>query len=127
MAELHPDTRAALWRGGALYAAGRYFEAHEAWEEAWRVEGGAVKLLLQGLIQVAAGMVKGERDARPEGSVRLFEAALTRLEPLPEELAGVDLAALRQGVRRAAEAARQWRDGVAPGPGIPAPRLALRM
>ena len=37
-----PKTTAErLERGRLLFNEGRYFEAHEAWEEAWLVEGGA--------------------------------------------------------------------------------------
>jgi predicted metal-dependent hydrolase len=126
LAELRPSTREALLRGSLLYEAGEFFEAHEVWEEAWLVERGEVRALLQALIQVAAGYVKAVRDRRPAGSVRLFEAALARLEPLPEGLAGVELARFRRELAAAAEAARRWRDGEVPGLDGPAPRLEVR-
>ena len=45
-----------LDRADALGAEGRFFEAHEELEEAWKAASGAEKTLLQGLIQVAAGL-----------------------------------------------------------------------
>ncbi len=123
---LRPATRLALARGAELYAAARYFEAHEVWEEAWLEESGEVRLLLQGLIQVAAGFVKGLRDARPAGAARLFDAALEKLSPLPGDLAGVRLSSFRDELAVAAEAARRWRDGASRGLEARPPTLRLR-
>ncbi|HET9594640.1 MAG TPA: DUF309 domain-containing protein [Anaeromyxobacteraceae bacterium] len=126
LADLRPATREALLRGRALYDAGRFFEAHEAWEQAWLVERGEVRAMLQALIQVAAGYVKALRDGRPAGTAKLLEAALARLLPLPDHLAGVDVARFRREVGTAAEAARRWRDGGAPCLDGPPPRLEVR-
>jgi predicted metal-dependent hydrolase len=123
--DLRPETRNALARGRVLYLAGRYFEAHEAWEEAWRVETGPVRSLLQGLIQVAAGFVKAVRDARPAGTVKLFESAAERLSPFPEVFAGLALGRFRADLAAATEAARRWRDGSARKFVAGAPRLDL--
>jgi uncharacterized protein len=103
--DLRPETRRALARGRALYLAGRYFEAHEAWEDAWRVETGLVRTLLQALIQVAAGFVKGLRDARPAGTVKLLEAAAERLSPFPDVFAGLALGRFRADLAAAIDAA----------------------
>jgi uncharacterized protein len=50
-----PATHRALEQGRTLFNQGCFFEAHEAWEAAWLHEEGELRLLLQGLIQVAAG------------------------------------------------------------------------
>jgi uncharacterized protein len=123
--DLRPATRLALVRGRELYLAGHYFEAHEIWEEAWLEESGDVRVLLQALIQMAAGFVKGLRDARPAGSVKLFDAALEKLAPLPDGFAGVRLERLRLDLVAAAEAARRWRDGAASRLEARPPRLDL--
>jgi hypothetical protein len=92
-----------LAEGVALFNAGRFFEAHEAWEEAWRRESGARRLLLQGLILVAAGWLK--RDAgNAQGAWTLFSRALERLQPLPSRCEGVDVGGLRPQVVL-------WREG----------------
>jgi hypothetical protein len=92
-----------LAEGVALFDAGRFFEAHEAWEEAWMHERGPRRLLLQGLILVAAGWLK--RDAgNARGAWTLFSRALERLESLPPACAGVDVGGLRAQ-------AMGWREG----------------
>ncbi|AKJ00648.1 hypothetical protein ATI61_12049 [Archangium gephyra] len=92
-----------LAEGVALFDAGRFFEAHEAWEEAWQHERGPRRLLLQGLILVAAGWLK--RDAgNARGAWTLFSRALERLESLPSACEGVDVGLLRPQVAG-------WREG----------------
>ena len=92
-----------LPRGVALFDAGAFHEAHERWEEAWRLETGPRRLLLQGLILVAAGWLK--RDAgNTGGATRLFSRALERLASLPPHCEGVDVGALRPQIEA-------WRAG----------------
>jgi predicted metal-dependent hydrolase len=43
---------------------GRYFEAHEAWEDLWRVTGPPLRTFYQGLIQAAVGLHHLERGNR---------------------------------------------------------------
>jgi hypothetical protein len=91
---MHTHTAACLSEGVSLFNEGHFFEAHEAWEEAWRREAGARRQLLQGLILVAAGWLK--RDAGiARGAHTLFSRALARLEALPPVCEGVDVARLR--------------------------------
>jgi predicted metal-dependent hydrolase len=45
-----------LEAGINFFNAGRYFEAHEAWEDLWRESGGPLRLFYQGLVQAAVGM-----------------------------------------------------------------------
>jgi hypothetical protein len=91
---MNTSTAACLSEGVALFNEGHFFEAHEAWEEAWRREAGERRLLLQGLILVAAGWLK--RDAgRTQGAHTLFSRAQARLEALPPVCEGVDVARLR--------------------------------
>ena len=92
-----------LLQGVALFNTGAFHEAHEVWEEAWCEAQGARRLLLQGLILVAAGWLK--RDAgNARGAVRLFSRALERLESLPLRCEGMDLTSLRPQVLG-------WREG----------------
>ncbi|HYH97099.1 DUF309 domain-containing protein [Hyalangium sp.] len=98
---MNSDFHECLAEGVALFNAGRWYEAHEFWEEAWRQESGARRGLLQGLIQVAAGWLK-HQEGRTEGARTLFTRALERLEPLPASFEGVDVGVLVSQVR-------QWR------------------
>lgn len=110
-----PVTELALERGRALFNEGCFFEAHEVWEAAWLHEKGELRLLLQGLIQVAAGYVKAFQDPRPAGSVRLLGAGLAKLAGLQDGLAGLALAAFRERVGRSLLEARRWAAGETPG------------
>ncbi|WP_224361298.1 DUF309 domain-containing protein [Hyalangium versicolor] len=103
-----------LAEGVALFNAGQWFEAHEAWESAWLHESGDRRSLLQGLILVAAGWLKREAG-RAEGARTLFSRALERLEPLPAICEGVDVGVLVPQVRH-------WREGGASAP----PQVSLR-
>lgn len=113
------QTRTALLDGQARFNAGQHFEAHEAWEVAWRREGGPDRLLLQGLIMVAAACVKASRS-EPRGTVKLLGAALEVL-PLAHVPSGLDLERFRSDVVAAYALAKAWLDGGAAW----APRLTL--
>jgi uncharacterized protein len=110
-----PATELALERGRALFNEGRYFEAHDAWEAAWLREAGELRLLLQGLIQVAAGYLKAFHDQRPVGATRLLAAGLAKLAGLPDGLAGLALARFREQVERSLAEALRWAAGESPG------------
>jgi len=120
--ESHGDaTRAALHRGCLLFDEGRFFDAHDAWEEAWRVEGGAVRLLLQGLIQVAAGFHKGLVQGRPPSMARLLDAGLRKIDA-GGGLGLVELGRFRAEVEPWLEGARRWAAGGV-RPDLPVPRF----
>jgi predicted metal-dependent hydrolase len=105
-------TRTSLFRGRDLFDAGAFFEAHEVWEEAWLAEEGTTRLLLQGLIQVAAAFHKVSRGDHPGGAVRLFDAGVRKLADVPAGAAGgLRLAAFRDAVARWRETAAAWEAG----------------
>lgn len=82
---------AALARADALGTDGKFFEAHEELEAEWMKASGAEKILLQGLIQVCAGLHRLRLDpAKPDGAFYLLEkggeklrASAAMLEPAP--------------------------------------------
>ena len=120
------STPGALRRGAALFDQGRFWEAHEAWEEAWLEEEGEVRLFLQGLIQVAAGYHKATVQLQPNGCVKLLRSGLDKLEPLAPALLGVPLARFIPEVQRTLAEARRWQSGELPSfPRHLLPRLAL--
>lgn len=69
----------AFARGVALFEAGRAWDAHEVWEDLWRVATGADRELLQGLIQAAAAVVQAQRG-RWRGVAALVARARGHLE-----------------------------------------------
>jgi uncharacterized protein len=100
-------------RGVELFNAGRYWDAHEAWEEAWMPDrrgpdGGFYK----GLIQVAAGCLHYARRNR-RGTVNKWRSGANYLRPYLPSHHGLDLAALVTATDanlEAVEASAEWPD-----------------
>ncbi len=74
--------------GIELFNAGRFFECHEAWEQAWIRSRGEEKLFYQGLIQAAVAILHAQRGNR-EGAHSLHAKARAKLTPLPAWYRGV--------------------------------------
>jgi uncharacterized protein len=110
--KLTPQTAERLARGRELFNSGLYFEAHEAWEDVWRVEAGPVRLILHGLIQVAAGLHKATRRNQP-GWLR--SAASSRARQAAGRPGGLlrprDRGEFRAALVEALERARRWQAG----------------
>lgn len=103
----------ALRAGAALFHSGALYEAHEAWEEAWRAEGpGERRELLQGLVQVAVALLHRDRG-NAIGAARVGARAVERLAALPSIVCGLDVEELRASLARA----------LGEPPGSPRPRL----
>lgn len=104
---------AALTQFLTLYRAGRFFAGHEVLEAAWLKTGSA---FYQGLIITAAAFCKRERG-NAAGLARNLRKALRRLDGCPPVHLGVDVEALRAGLRQRLERLRAA--GVDPdrGPG----------
>ena len=81
-------------RGLHEFRVGRYFEAHEEWERLWKTASGDDRLFLQGLIQLAAGLVHLERR-RPAPALRLLRLAREKLARFPDLHGGLPLDSLR--------------------------------
>ena len=89
--------------GARLFDEGRFFEAHEAWEEHWLVERDETRRrFLQGLIQVAAAFHKLVVSQAPLPAASLFAKALAKLDVCPCAMEGIDVAAFREAVRTCA-------------------------
>src|ERR1700737_76225 len=93
-----PTFGQCLARGIQLFNRQEFYEAHEAWEEGWIDELSDDRLLLQGLIQVAAAFYKLQVGS-PVGTVKLLEQGLPKLERFVGRSLGVDLEALLPQVR----------------------------
>ena len=103
-----------LERGRALFDGGRYFEAHEVWEEVWHGERGESRTALQGLIQIAAALHKSALGQH-RGCVRLLEAGLSKLKRPDLEPQLLRFAA---ALENTLERARGWERGETEGPGM---------
>ncbi len=94
---MHDLTREALREGARLFDEGAFFDAHEAWEERWRVETDeASRRLLQGLIQIAAGFHKLLVMRDSASASRLLERGLSKLEGCAE------MSEFREGIQTCA-------------------------
>jgi hypothetical protein len=96
-----------------LFREGRYWESHEALEDAWRESRSD---LYHGLILYASAFVHAARD-NAHGIVAQLDKTLDVLSDYPDAYLGVDVAAIREharACRRRVEGARTDRGGGAP-------------
>ena len=84
-------TDAAFKRGLEEIRAGRYFEAHEELEEAWRAAPSEERDFFQGLVHVAVAWYQAGRG-RPIATASQLEKAARRLGPYKPAHRGVDVA-----------------------------------
>ena len=85
-------------KGLEAFNAGRFYEAHELWEEVWLETPNPDKKFLQGLIQVAAAFHHFSR-ANLRGTRNLLRAGLLKLDCFPEVHGGLEIASLCEAVR----------------------------
>ena len=97
------DFASHFTEGVARFNTRRFWDAHESWEELWLEAETDLHQYLQGLIQLAAAYHHVQRGTL-RGAVRLFDAALARLEPFPLVHCGVD----RGEAVAAARRHREW-------------------
>ena len=109
---------AAYKRGLEEIRAGRYFEAHEELEEAWRAASAEERDFFQGLVHVAVAWYQAGRG-RPVATGRQLEKATRRLAPFAPAYRGIDVDDLLAQV--AAAQARVAEGSLALDP----PRLSL--
>ncbi len=113
MSEEHDDAalRRVLRAAARELNAGRFFDAHEALEEALDDAPDALWPLFLGLIQVAVGYHKRAHDF--PGGERMLALGFEKLAPLPDDALGFDLASFRARAEEEVEAARVGRPGPA--------------
>ena len=86
---MKPDFTKYLLEGVDHFNNREFWHAHESWETIWLAAETDVEQYLQGLIQLAAAYHHVKRGTY-RGALRLFEAALRRLQPFPVDYCGVD-------------------------------------
>jgi hypothetical protein len=99
----------ALARGIEHFNAGRYFQAHEAWEEGWHPAPELERDFWQGLTQVAVGLTHRQRG-NPHGAATLLRRGARRLGHYGETHMGVPVGMISTFAADAAD--RVERDGV---------------
>ncbi len=104
--------RTHLRAGIAVYNAGRYHAAHDAWEDHWLdLDSGDDERFLHGLIQFTAVVHHGT-EGNWSGAQGLAESGGAYLAALPAAYRGVDLDEVRPFLERVAENPRSvdWDD-----------------
>ena len=95
--ELSPQQIDWLNAGVEHFNAGRFWHAHEDWEDLWKsLKGVAGQDLVdgvQGLIQIAAMLLNHERK-KVRGVTNLWTKASAKLEPVIDGLFGIDVYSL---------------------------------
>lgn len=97
------DPEKLFAQGLDAYRNGRYFDAHELWEECRRQrpeDQEAARELLNGLILVATAMHKLHRAKSPSGAAQLLEVALAKLRDTSDGVLGVALSDLLADLER---------------------------
>jgi hypothetical protein len=77
-----------LGEGINFFNGGRYFDAHEAWEDLWRPSGGPLRLFYQGLVQAAVGM-HHLSQGNLNGAKAQLTKSLEKLRQYPETFCGI--------------------------------------
>jgi uncharacterized protein len=103
-----PDVERKLYLDGiALFNGHEFFEAHEAWEDAWREAYGVKYDFYQGMIQCAVAL-EHYRRSNPRGVVSLYKTYRVKFRDVPPVFMGLDvaafLAAMREVLRPVVEA-----------------------
>ncbi len=82
-----------LEQGRILFNGGQYYEAHEIWEDLWRLTSGTLKVSYQGLIQAAVGM-HHLSNLNEAGAAGQLHKAIRNLEAGGMDVADLDIAGL---------------------------------
>ena len=91
-----------LTEGINFFNAGRFFEAHERWEDLWRITRGPLRLFYQGLVQAAVGLHHLSRGNLNGGRAQITKS-LAKLEEYPPHFCGIDNGTLIRELRQTLE------------------------
>lgn len=109
---LHPRARDGI----RLFNEGRYFEAHEELEAAWKDENGKIRELYQGILEAGVTYLHLRRG-NLAGAEKVFRRSMRWLRTWPPICRGVRIEQLRRDLEAAlAEATRLDAQGL----GLPA-------
>lgn len=83
-----------------MFNEGRYFEAHEELEAAWRDERGSVRGLYQGILEAAVTYLHIRRG-NFAGALKVYGRSMRWLQKWPEICRGTDVGQLRRDLGEA--------------------------
>ncbi len=108
MPEREPSTVVGAYQHGLMLArAGAYFDAHEAFETAWRACSAAERDFFQGLVHVVVSAYQNGRG-KPIAAERQRLKAIRRLTGFTPAHRGLDVAGLLDGLERAEPDLREY-------------------
>jgi predicted metal-dependent hydrolase len=90
--------------GIRLFNEGRYFEAHEELEAAWKEERGKIRELYQGILEAGVTYLHIQRG-NYAGARKVYKRSMRWLKDWPEICCGVDVGQLRTDLGLAVAAA----------------------
>jgi hypothetical protein len=96
LAPLHPKAVEGL----ELFNQGRYFEAHESLEAAWREESKPIRELYRGVLQAAVVYLHITRG-NLNGALKVYTRCMRWLDRWPETCRGIAVGKLRQDLKTA--------------------------
>src|SRR5215472_3994734 len=90
----------ALFSAGLeLFNSGRYFDAHETWEDLWRETQGPEKLLVQALVQSAVALHHAS-TGNYVGARSVMERSIRNMAGYRRHFGGVDVVEFRTQLQR---------------------------
>jgi uncharacterized protein len=93
---LHVRARAGI----RLFNEGRYFDAHEELEAAWREDKGRIRQLYQGILEAAVTYLHITRG-NYAGAVKVYGRSMRWLKDWPDHCRGIDVGQLRRDMAMA--------------------------
>ena len=96
-----------LGLGINFFNAGRYFEAHETWEDLWRMTQGPRRLFYQGLVQAAVGL-HHLRHGNLNGARAQLTKSVAKLTGYPSSFCEIENEKLVNDLRRILQE-EEWR------------------
>ncbi|MEK6284897.1 MAG: DUF309 domain-containing protein [Acidobacteriota bacterium] len=111
-------------RGIEHFNAGRYFDAHEVWEEIWLHSSGDTKVFYQMLIQAAVGLHHYERG-NARGARGMHSNVVEKLSRLPSVFMSLDLVEFSRSFNASLADLIERDNEAAPSPDNPRPRIRL--
>jgi predicted metal-dependent hydrolase len=92
--------------GISLFNQGRYFEAHEELEAAWKEERGKVRELYQGILEAGVTYLHIRRG-NYAGALKVYGRSMRWLSAWPDICRGADVGQLRRDLAAAMEETRR--------------------
>ena len=111
--------------GLRLFNTGYYWEAHEVWEDLWRLQEGEGKDFAQAFVQIAAGY-SFVRSCKLGAAKYLFEKAFEKFREFEYLESGVDVAALVERIQPALRVLAELPDNGNVNGRLPKPMIKLK-